>query len=168
MSDKLQLHEIAGYLPYGVKCQYEGIINGAELKKWDSEINLVNWSDHADYIKEFPRPEEVLATKTALIKDVKFYLTYFKVGIGTYHGHLKYFINGIGFKPILRPMSDFNGSPADEEIFNRFSYYISVTHDFFNMSETAYSVAEILFKHHFDVFNLIGRGLAIDVNTLKD
>lgn len=30
-----------------------------------------------------------------------------------------------------------------------------------------YNQMQLLFKHHIDVFNLIGRGLAIDVNTIK-
>lgn len=237
MKDQIQLHEIAGYLPYGVKCQYKGIVNGADLKKWDSEINLVNWSDHADYIKEFPRPQEELKDKIALIKDIKFYRSYFKVGVGIYHGHLKYFINGVGFKPILRPMSDLtkeitynsekfvplkklhelietNYFHSDDNLkcikytdkiisceSLSFKYSNNVNHELkhlivtsnmgdlvckfgydenlrrFYAGDTTRSIVhgtafqinlfQKLYEWHLDIHTLIGRGLAIDINTLK-
>ena len=35
-----------------------------------------------------------------------------------------------------------------------------------NPLQYSYRVVELLFRHHFDVFGLIEKGLAIDINTL--
>lgn len=73
------------------------------------------------------------------------------------------------FKPILRPLSDFNGSEADEEInSNSLRGYISVHDKFYNLDFMIYSDVQTLIKHHFDVFGLIPAGLAIDINTLPN
>jgi hypothetical protein len=71
-------------------------------------------------------------------------------------------------KPILRPLSDLTldviveigiiGINVDD-VLN------AVIHNDMNYME--YSIHSILVKNHFDVFRLIEKGLAIDINTLK-
>jgi len=69
-----------------------------------------------------------------------------------------------GFKPILRPLSDLIIQYSDianyddarlkklkEEILNGF---------------TPYNGMQLFLRNHFDVFGLIPKGLAIDINTL--
>jgi len=79
-----------------------------------------------------------------------------------------------GAKPILRPLSDLtkeiehNGErfvPVIEwgwvEDINRFN------HNYFKYRFESYWKFEQLINHHFDVFGLIEKGLAIDINTLE-
>lgn len=80
-------------------------------------------------------------------------------------------------KPILRPLSDltkdnvleiieysdfeniyFNGNPSDLIFIN--------TEDKTYLSDISKNM-EFLFKNHFDIYGLIEKGLAVDINTLK-
>jgi hypothetical protein len=73
------------------------------------------------------------------------------------------------FKPVLRPLSDLN---KHAEIFSHgiFPSFIEDILDgkaLFNLQETPYCIYIIFLENHYDVFGLIGAGLAIDINTLK-
>ena len=63
-------------------------------------------------------------------------------------------------KPILHSLSDFNNSDADSEIEDKCKAFVSVKLN--DVSEFPYWQFEILIKHHFDVFGLIDKGLAIN------
>lgn len=96
---KLELKHIASYLPYGLKVQYIGIVNGCELKEWENKC--VN-----DACLSHPCPEIEIAPKVGFIKKIEFtkngscsYL------IGNKVGKLYYGLSN-EVKPILRPMSD--------------------------------------------------------------
>ena len=83
----------------------------------------------------------------------------------------------VEFKPILHPLSDFTRqnsvdiceySDVEDIVFsgNPSDLYFINTEDKTYLSD--YTIASLyLFKHHFDVFGLIEKGLAIDINTLK-
>lgn len=80
-------------------------------------------------------------------------------------------------KPILRPLSDLQNKELDfwiefsekidemqndyliDAIVNKYSYTKNI-HD-------SFKIWNVLILMHFDVFNLIERGLAIDINILK-
>ena len=63
-------------------------------------------------------------------------------------------------KPLLIPLSAFNDSDADREIFKTGNYYTSV---YLNKTKDLPQWEfEILCKHHFDVFGLIDAGLALN------
>ena len=92
----------------------------------------------------------------------------YEMGMISMRGVLK----GTG-KPILRPLKEIY---EVERIMNEFSEYhlenfansffivgLECTSRFDNLSVTQY---ECMLKHHFDVFGLIDKGLAIDINTL--
>ena len=68
---------------------------------------------------------------------------------------------GVGHKPILRPLSDLNKREYSEVLEN-WEYII----DKELTSEIMWYEWECLFEWHFDVFGLIEKGLAIDINTL--
>jgi hypothetical protein len=83
------------------------------------------------------------------------------------------------FKPILRPLSDieryFKPIFENDEDINRYlseeylSYFgieINNIHDVV-LEYLPYGVFNVLIKHHFDVFGLIEKGLAVDINTLS-
>ncbi len=81
-------------------------------------------------------------------------------------------------KPILRPLSDLTKNIESNKFLNSFSS--NIVHKVFKLVEyensnlyeyilkkTPYGIIGKLFEHHFDVFGLIEKGLAIDINTLK-
>ena len=75
------------------------------------------------------------------------------------------------FKPILRPLSDLTKELLPFELSwgndgLRFEDYFVMA----NNSELSYTtkVYDWLLKNHYDIDNLIGKGLAIDVNTLEE
>ena len=117
MKDQIQLHEIAGYLPYGLK------------RHCPSSNVLIH-----DYMPlDFTQSTIDLHTK-------------------------------FGWKPILRPMSDLT-----DEMAIKIGYKDSnALRLMIKSKQLPYQGFENLFKHHYDVFNLIGRKLAVDINTLKD
>lgn len=83
------------------------------------------------------------------------------------------------FKPILRPMSDLcPDHPAMLEIqghhtvdFNIGNTFVEIENecnsDPYSVEWLPYKCFEILLKHHIDVLNLIGQGLAISIHDLE-
>ena len=77
-----------------------------------------------------------------------------------------------GIKPILRPLSDLTKNIDDNN--NNLTYaaflklWVKSDVDYvINIPLSCYyNTVEQLFKWHFDVFGLIEKGLAIDINTL--
>lgn len=153
---KLELEHIVPYLPYKLMCEYEGIINGKELSKQNKQYE-------ADGLPFYFSIEPVKGPKIAPIKELRIFKNYWKVYIGNYRIGLKSFVNGHEFKPLLIPLSEFNDSEADTEIFNTGKAYTSVKLN--QPSQFPYWQFEILVKHHFDVFGLINAGLAISKLT---
>lgn len=70
-------------------------------------------------------------------------------------------------KPILRPIKDLYIPETDcgIKIVHYFNFKTNAKLDCRNFP---YHVMEQLFKHHFDIFGLIEKGLAIDINTLNE
>ena len=71
--------------------------------------------------------------------------------------------------PILRPLSDLTEDNAD---FLSSDTYLNLCEegsgDGLNYFYLKYNETTELFKRHYDVFGLIEKGLAIDINTLKN
>ena len=69
------------------------------------------------------------------------------------------------FKPILRPLSDLTKDDLDTlqctELYNQ------INDADFCIHLLPYQIAMYLIENHFDVFGLIEKGLAIDINTLN-
>ena len=72
-------------------------------------------------------------------------------------------IDTCGFKPILRKLADIT---EDEAVNLNFYFPIPKGYKFENVKWHMGEVS-FLFSKHFDVFNLIPEGLAIDTTTLK-
>jgi len=79
------------------------------------------------------------------------------------------------WKPILRPLSNFNtiGWYDDDENEIHLDQYTTNDLFFHNICESddvpligVLDIMEKLFEQHYDVFGLIEKGLAIDINTL--
>ena len=166
----LELKHIAPYLPYKVKCQYVGIINVENFNKMQSIELLI----------DKPVYDSIYGNKIAEIKDIKFRKHYFSVYIGKYTQGLKCFTNGYDFKLILHPLSDLlkpcllDGKiPYNEleQITTGYHWTNSVANLLKYPEEVRgmwpQYILEKLFEWHFDVFGLIEKGLAIDINTIK-
>jgi hypothetical protein len=69
----------------------------------------------------------------------------------------------IKFKPILRPISDLHKMAFASE-WDKTVYWLLSNRP----QGLEYGIVEVLCKEHFDIFGLIDKGLAIDINTLKD
>jgi hypothetical protein len=69
-------------------------------------------------------------------------------------------------KPILRPLSDFIG---EEDIVDEMTHneLLMMGNNIDLVERLSYDVVKLMFKNHFDVFGLIGKGLAININTLE-
>lgn len=145
--DKQELLEcIVGYLPYNVKAQL--YFNG---KKQHQVVN---------------------SNKTLCLRTVAFYIENY---------------DHIGFKIILHPLSDLTkpcleGGKIPIDLFDvyeedNFEYTdIKTYHEIENIAKHGiihdvkwlpYGVVEQLLKWHFDVFGLIEKRYAIDINTLN-
>ena len=79
----------------------------------------------------------------------------------------------IEFLPILKPLSDVNLILTELKIkmpnTPNFDWLISSSNSIKDLSQTIieYCVFDFLCQNHFDVFNLIEQGLAININTLS-
>ncbi len=114
---KLTIEHLAGYLPYGLKVQYEGIVNGKELSDWDKKLkgyksaNTDNefdlfFDDISGFTEEYgEKPNEIIGVKIGLIRQVHICKNHTKVLIGG-RGMKVYYSNNFDFKPILYRVED--------------------------------------------------------------
>ena len=80
------------------------------------------------------------------------------------------------FKPILRPLSDLTQNELIQELGTTIGHldWITIERDhwirFYSheywLNDIPYVMYKYLIKNHFDVFGLIKKGLAIDINTI--
>ncbi len=80
-------------------------------------------------------------------------------------------------KPILRPLSDLtkeefkNINHCDDEyeikFENNHAFIVDICDINWNEVSRMHEILEWLFEKHFDIFRLIEKGLAIDINTLN-
>lgn len=145
----LELKHLSPYLPYGLK---------GNLINEDYDVNTLN--------------KELYRIETGRTEKNKNFDTF--VIVGDEECYIEY------FKPILRPLSDLvleiehNGErfvPSDLLSKNdklktghTWNYY-AINYE--NVKLLNYEIIEKLFEWHFDVFNLIEKKLAIDINTLS-
>lgn len=138
--ETLELKHLAPYLPYGLK----GIIKN----------------------------------KTVLLQNLN---KYSLETIPSIHGYT--YCSFEHFKPILRPLSDLTKEieidgkkivPRYTGILCKYEIIMNPDFSFFDgigsnneIDDMPYRVIQKLLEWHFDIFGLIEKGLAIDINTLK-
>lgn len=149
MENKLELKHLAPYLPYGLKF----IMTSDYLDEFDFN----DWyGDEDDYKKGsiWTYAGEVDEDLNIPLGDGDISRVFRKEST-----YISIMCNGI--KPILRPLSDLAK--------NEFPFKIGTyTKDFvFILENTEYQFVARMFELHFDVFRLIDKGLAIDINTLN-
>lgn len=77
-----------------------------------------------------------------------------------------------GFKPILRPLTDLYKEIDSDNVLHypystlRIPLDLAMNMDHKNINNFPYKVIMQIIEWHFDIFNLIPNGLAIDINTL--
>ena len=75
--------------------------------------------------------------------------------------------------PILRPLSEYKKYPDIIEQFSDYSLeqfeiaFFSFVNCLNKLDKVNYTIMELMFKHHLDIFDLISKGLAVDINTIK-
>lgn len=160
--DRLNIKHIAPYLPYGLKWKFEEediIHNVIGLDIADAEVKLI--SPYNDFGRcsvndFFPilRPIKTITQEEARdLLSIVFNCDEF-VGLKTN-----------GDSVILKGRISYDLMELTLTIDGVWTY-LEIDDIPDNLS-TSYLVYEWLFKHHFDVFQLIDKGLAIDKNTIE-
>lgn len=138
--DKIELHQIVQYLPYGLVCIRTALFEGG-YKCY--KYNLVVTPSNVE----------------CGIRDV----------------------DGINIKPILRQFTpndvyDYFSDKLEMDISpytfisEEFLHEFSIAFDEIFESKTEWlpvGLYNLLIKHHFDIFGLIEKGLAVDINSLN-
>ena len=76
-------------------------------------------------------------------------------------------------KPILRPLSDLKEGDFGEYLIEEFytldfeKQILRILEDNRWVNQCDYLLIQLLIENHYDVFGLIDKGLAIDINTIK-
>lgn len=140
--DKLELKHLAPYLPYGLKGIQE--VNG--LIWWlHKESNICRAEDnyHSISVNDFLIFElkPILRPLSELEKEISYNGVYEMLGV---------FI-GQWQEEWVEHFIDFTGRPHEA-----------------NIELCPYDLMQLLLMNHFDVFGLIPKGLAIDINTLEN
>jgi len=141
--EKLELKHLAPYLPYGLKGKYGDsntiwTLNPAitEIRYESEELPLYH------FISKFP-PKPILRPLSDLTREIE--------------------VNGERFIPIYW----FEHNSKDTMYFeDDFLRGIVLRGNSYKITQCSYNILQILLKWHFDVFGLIEKGLAIDINTL--
>jgi hypothetical protein len=140
---KLELKHLAPYLPYGLRgfymdADYDKQIEVEGLYNYDDIYN----SEHGDMSFDYFKP--ILRQLSDLTKEIE--------------------VNGEKFVPIIKLA--FTKSLSMYQFIDG-AFYCNNYGKFLEIKEMPYIVIEKLFEWHFDVFGLIEKGLAIDINTLN-
>ncbi len=156
---QLTIKEIAPYLPYGIKVQWY------KSNDREAEISTLTASSYGFYIDRH-QAKPILRSLSDLTKEIEH--------------------NGERFVPMERLLEQKYPKWAEKYKNSRYSE-ISVdltpkyaTSCFFyqanfdlkinlsNPKEHSYLLVEKLLEWHFDIFGLIDKGLAVDINTLNE
>lgn len=136
----MELKQLAGYLPYGLKMYY-----ALSDDTWILDI------DNIDCITKHDKP--ILRPLSDLTKEIYYGLsTYVFTGlfeIGDYDGCIFEFEHG-NIKTI------------------KLLEYISKNNSHSDIDYLPHAVVSMMYEHHFDIHGLIEKGEAIDINTLPN
>jgi len=152
---KLELKHLAPYLPHKLQVSinkngWEYMISGnsniAELRGLYGDDMCLLYQENEGFDLDFESFELILRPKTDLVKEIE--------------------INGKKFVPafVLWPVSI-----EEEEYFEVYGKIPDFWKNNLNLefeNDLSYREMKYLFKWHFDVFGLIEKGLAININTL--
>jgi len=164
---KLEIKHLAAYLPYRLRCQYIGIVNGVEIGLWERESNSDPFGDFIGV-----RPTEVYGEKTGTLRKITVWKDHAVVHVGNRKSKV-FYEKSLHFKPILRPLSQLKTEEGIAALYSRCETtaeqeFVECLDDR-NLSDAAdilkycpVSLFAYLCENHFDVFNLIDQNLAIE------
>ena len=142
---KLELKHLAPYLPYGLRLRQPVLRRGFRTRLMTVN-NILDTIERQDIIKPILRPLSDLS------KDIN--------------------IDGNKINPlkiILKHHEFYNSIKFiqyDNDSYIEMKGHAMIT-EVYSVDDSPLKIAEKLFAWHFDVFGLIEKGLAIDINTLK-
>lgn len=136
---KLEFKHITPYLPYGLKIKYND----------SKDIWGIGYHYETDY-------EEMLYPLSTLIFTME-----------------SQTLSPLGWKPILKPLTDLTTLIHKDEKDCTYSNWISAEYDIeiisfielWGFEKLPFEVVDYLLEHHFDVYGLIEKGLALDHNN---
>lgn len=176
----MNLKELAGYLPYRLRMMYD-FENGTQ---WVLDVTNINAITKHD--KPILRPMSDL-TKEIEVNGEKFVPLielYRMSNKYNYDNELYYdFIDSwVGKGDILKVYHNRQKDEYTEFIFSKgsfrkdtkyskgsYNFGMTLPHDIRCNSEiyNQYKLFQFLYKHHFDIYGLIEKGEAIDINTIE-
>lgn len=151
--EKLELKHLAPYLPYGLKVIYRDLFSNRKRKALLTGLSK----------------EEIETTYLRKIKGCSGDIISFKGNNN---------LQDLELKLILRPLSDLtkeiehNGEKFVPLDYNAFktdrNHLIDFQNKYAHYKSVKYGIIERLLEWHFDIFRLIEKGLAVNINTLKN
>lgn len=188
--DKLTIEHVAPYLPYELTIQTPfglrqlkgvdaAIDNAFCLVFWNDTKRIISWADDcklvlrplSDLTKEIEHKDEKLVPLLGLYK-LRTQVTTDKID--------RYYIE---FDTAVLKFKEINSFNKTIKTYfevdidpNMVSFSIvteryedgHITGENINMCGNELAMYQFLFKHHFDIFGLIDKGLAIDINIVKE
>ena len=142
---KLELKHLAPYLPYELKLYWH-----PESSPVWHEMDMFNIHHVITYTKDFPEEKQwkpILRPLSDLTKEIE--------------------VNGEKLVPIEYLSKILGGkiNSKDKRLVGKAK--TALINEIKN-GKIQYRLVKKLFKHHFDVFGLIEKGLAIDINTIEN
>lgn len=138
--DKLTLEHLAPYLPYNLKAEMLDYKSDYVGKQYDEIIGVHQWDKH--------------------------YLYWSALTIGGSKPNIE------SIKPLFRLLSDYTdiNSPSMSDLNTDLDIQMEIcdlSNKKIHYRSLSYGTALTCFKAHIDVFRLIDKGLAIDINTVE-
>ena len=140
--DRLNIKHIAPYLPYGLKVQYEGIINGNDIKQWEKDFPNFGEIDGVVGIVELAK---ILSPK------------------------LHWVLNKLNAEDGICSAKAVNADGNVELYFMEYFCNFGLSKNNIDLIiKDPIGLFAYLFQHHYDIYRLIDKGLAIDINTIDN
>jgi hypothetical protein len=160
---KLELKHLALYLPYDLKCKSTTILFGEE----DNGIYEMGLISMRGVLKGTGKP--ILRPLSDLTNSLNLFVEIFSL------------CTSINYtKNEIKDIFDLRSPSRNYYLLTELNRQISVSYDhdlrvfrYFdskgesNQMKSQLELFNVLFKNHFDIFGLIEKGLAIDINTIK-
>jgi hypothetical protein len=143
---ELEIKHLVPYLPYQLKFLYHGNIY---KMRWINRFGDIDYKSKKDFIDPFP--PNIFNKELDLVKLMFRPLSDLTKEIE---------VNGEWFVPIERLFE------VESSMDRHLNYLEIEQQSLIGMKYIPFGIMNKLFEWHFDVFNLIEKGLAIDINTL--
>ena len=150
----MELQEICGYLPYGLKCKYDDDKTIFTINPLLTEIDYVNEEFPLYHIIGKDKAMPILRPLSDLTKEIV----------------VEDYNDGKPFVPKDVIVSFINPYYKEEIMFQDIGIWYDEISDKFEINTDLLPlfVANLLYQWHFDIHGLIEKGEAIDMNTLKE